>query len=138
MISSGPMEDRLALRELVESYNDAVMRLDADAWGANWADDGVWSLPGMGEVSGKDAIVGLWKQAMGGFEVGGFFASAGPIVVDGDAATGTWYQQEFLTMPGGVEVFVIGEYSDEYVKRDGRWLLKRRVYTVRKREERPA
>ena len=30
MISSGPMEDRLALRELIESYNDAVMRLDAD------------------------------------------------------------------------------------------------------------
>ena len=28
MISQGPIEDRLAIRELVESYNDAVMRLN--------------------------------------------------------------------------------------------------------------
>ena len=27
-------------RELVESYNDAVMRFDGDAWAANWTDDG--------------------------------------------------------------------------------------------------
>jgi len=26
MISSGPAEDRLAIRELIDSYNDAVMR----------------------------------------------------------------------------------------------------------------
>jgi uncharacterized protein (TIGR02246 family) len=135
MISSGPLEDRLALRELVESYNDAVMRFDADAWAANWVDDGVWSLPGMGEVAGKEKIVALWKQATGSFEVGGFFASAGPIVVDGDTATGTWYQQEFLRTGDGVEVFVIGEYSDDYVKRDGRWFFKKRVYAIRKREE---
>ncbi len=36
MLSRGPMEDRLAIRELVDSYNDAVMRFDADAWSANW------------------------------------------------------------------------------------------------------
>ena len=103
MISSGPLEDRLALRELVESYNDAVMRFDADDWGANWVDDGIWSLPGMGEVAGKANIVELWKKATGSYEVGGFFASAGPIVVDGDTATGTWYQQEFLKTGDGVE-----------------------------------
>ena len=52
MISSGPLEDRIAIRELVESYNDAVMRFDGDAWADNWRDDATWHLPGVGPVSG--------------------------------------------------------------------------------------
>ena len=137
MISSGPVDDRLAIRELVESYNDAVMRLDAEAWASNWAEDAVWSLPGMGEVQGRDKIVAMWQQAMGALDVDGFFASAGPIVVDGDQARATWYQQEFLKMKGGPAQFVIGEYQDEYTKTGGRWYFTKRIYSIRTREERP-
>jgi uncharacterized protein (TIGR02246 family) len=130
MISSGPVEDRLAIRELVESYNDAVMRFDADAWASNWTEDATWTLPGMGDVKGRDACVGLWKQLMGSFEFVGFFASAGPIVVDGDRAHGTWYQQEFLHQKDGAKRAVTGRYEDDYVKRNGRWLIAKRVYSV--------
>ena len=31
---TGPAEDRLAIRELLETYADAVTRCDAEAWGA--------------------------------------------------------------------------------------------------------
>ena len=34
---TGPAEDRLAIRELIESYADAVIRTDAEAWGATWS-----------------------------------------------------------------------------------------------------
>ena len=37
MISSGPIEDRLAIRELVDSYNDAVMRMDGRGLGSQLA-----------------------------------------------------------------------------------------------------
>ena len=130
MISSGPLEDRIAIRELVESYNDAVMRFDAADWGANWADDGVWSLPGRGEVQGREAIVAQWLGAMGGLTVEGFFASAGVITVTGETAHATWYQQEFLGRDGG-RMAIVGEYTDDYVKRDGRWLFGKRIYNVR-------
>jgi uncharacterized protein (TIGR02246 family) len=130
MISSGPVEDRLAIRELVDSYNDAVMRFDADAWAANWTDDAVWSLPGMGEVKGKAAFFPMWKQMMAGFSFVGFFASAGPIVVTGDTARGTWYQQEFLHQHDGVNRAITGQYEDDYVKRDGRWFFQKRIYKV--------
>lgn len=130
MISSGPTDDRLAIRELVESYNDAVMRFDAEAWAANWTDDAAWSLPGMGEVTGKDTFVPMWQGAMSAFSFVGFFASAGPIVVDGDTAHGTWYQQEFLHGKDGSKRNVTGRYEDDYVKRDGRWFFARRVYSV--------
>ena len=134
MISSGPIEDRLALRELVEAYNDAVMRVDADAWAENWAEEGTWSLPGMGEVQGRDRIVKMWKAAMSQYDVQGFFASAGPLHVDGDTAHGSWYQQEFLVLADGTRRAVIGEYADDYVKRDGRWLFLKRTYRIRAEE----
>jgi len=138
MISSGPLEDRLAIRELVESYNDAVMRFDADAWSANWSDDATWNLAGMGEFKGRAAILAAWKGAMANFEFVGFFASAGPIVVDGDRARGVWYQQEFLHQRDGVRRNVTGRYDDEYVKRGGRWYFAKRMYSVLKAETQAA
>lgn len=130
MISSGPVEDRLAIRELVESYNDAVMRFDADAWAANWTDDATWSLPGIGEVKGKAAFLPMWRQMMSGFSFVGFFASAGPIVVNEDTAHATWYQQEFLHEKDGVKRAITGQYEDDYVKRNGRWFFCKRIYKV--------
>jgi ketosteroid isomerase-like protein len=130
MISSGPVEDRLAIRELVESYNDAVMRFDGEAWAANWLDDATWSLPGAGDVTGKDKFFPIWKQMMSGFSFVGFFASAGPIVVNGDSAHATWYQQEFLHRKDGVKMNVTGRYEDDYAKRGGRWYFAKRVYQI--------
>lgn len=134
-ISSGPIEDRLAIRELIESYNDAVMRFDGDAWAENWTDDATWSLPGAGDLTGKDTFFPAWKAAMAQFDFVGFFASAGPIHVDGDAATGTWYQQEFLHQNDGVKRTITGKYSDEYVKQGGRWFFSRRNYEVLNAQE---
>jgi uncharacterized protein (TIGR02246 family) len=130
MLTQGPIEDKLAIRELVESYNDAVMRFDAEAWGANWADDATWSLPGTTAVKGRDNIVEAWLQAMANFSFVGFFASAGPITVSGNEAQGTWYQQEFLHQKDGGKVAITGRYADSYVKIDGRWLFQSRDYTI--------
>ncbi|MEM7099651.1 MAG: nuclear transport factor 2 family protein [Pseudomonadota bacterium] len=129
MISSGPLEDRMAIRELVESYNDAVMRMDGEAWAENWTDDGIWDL-GRGALEGKDVFYPAWQEAMSAFSFVGFFASAGPIVVDGDTAHGTWYQQEFLHQKDGGKMKVTGQYEDDYVKLNGRWYFKKRVYNV--------
>jgi len=130
MISSGPIEDRLAIRELVESYNDAVMRFDGEAWAANWRDDATWHLPGAGPIQGKANFYPVWQQAMSAFSFVGFFASAGPIVVEGNKARGTWYQQEFLHQKDGVKRAITGRYDDDYVKVDGRWYFQQRVYQV--------
>lgn len=137
MISSGPLEDRIAIRELVESYNDAVMRFDAEAWGANWAEDSHW-IRSMGEAHGKADIVSSWQQAMSAFSFVGFFASAGPIIVTGNTAHATWFQQEFLHGKDGSRRNVTGQYEDDYVKADGRWYFRQRVYKVLHAELQPA
>ena len=135
MISSGPVEDRLAIRELVESYNDAVMRFDGEAWADNWRDDATWSTPGTGEVTGKDNFFPNWEAAMQGFSFVGFFASAGPIAIEGDSAHGTWYQQEFLHQKEGGKLNITGRYEDDYVKVDGRWYFQKRIYSILNAEQ---
>ena len=123
--------DRLAIQELIARYNDAVMRLDASAWGSTWAEDGVWSLPGMGDgIRGRERILETWKMAMSQFEFVGFFASPGPLEINGDAAQGTLYQQEILYLKGGGERRVIGRYTDDFVKVNGQWKFAKRVYEV--------
>ena len=134
MISSGPVEDRLAIRELVESYNDAVMRFDGDAWASNWTDDATWDT-GQGALTGKDTFYPAWQQAMSGFSFVGFFASAGPIIVEGDTAHGTWYQQEYLHQKDGGKLNITGQYEDDYVKLDGRWYFQKRIYKILNMEQ---
>ena len=135
MISSGPLEDRIAIRELVESYNDAVMRFDGDAWAENWRDDATWVLPGAGPITGKENFFPIWQQAMSDFSFVGFFASAGPITVDGETAHAVWYQQEFLHQKDGVKRNITGKYEDDYVRVDGRWYFQKRIYEILNSEE---
>ena len=123
--------DRLAIRELVEKYNDAVMRHDGDAWSSTWAEDATWVLPGSGDgISGRVTILSTWQAAMAQFEFVGFFTSAGPIVVDGDAASGTWYQQEVLVTKGVPTRHIIGRYDDTYIRAGDGWLFAKRVYEI--------
>jgi hypothetical protein len=83
-------------------------------------------------------VVNVWKQAMSTFSFVGFFASAGPIIVDGDSARGTWYQQEFLHQNDGVRRTITGLYQDEYVRSGHRWLFRTRNYSILQADETPA
>lgn len=132
MAFKGPVEDRLAIRELIDSYGDAVSCYDRDAWAANWAEDSVWTLnlPDLPRVEGKKDIVDLWVRAMAEYEWVLMRYSPGEILVDGDRATGRCYTSEVTRLKTGEEQRIVGRYVDEYVKRDGRWLIKSRDYTM--------
>lgn len=126
----GPTEDRLAIRELLDTYSDAVVRHDAEAWGATWAEDGVWSLPDypeMGEVKGRDAIVATWKAAMEHYPEIIFVANPGSIVIEGDRATMRSYTSEVYEQAGATKRDR-GVYDDVCVKREGKWLFLSRTF----------
>jgi len=126
---SGPAEDRLAIRERIEAYSDAVFRHDAEDWIDCWAEDGVWRLPGT-EVSGKANIKAAWIGAMGGFAMAGFFANPGAIEIDGDRAKVRVYTQEILALKAGGIRKIVGAYDDELVKQDDAWRFTSRRYHV--------
>jgi hypothetical protein len=52
----GPLEDRIAIRELYDTYADAATRRDEAAWFSCWAEEAIWCI-GLGEFRGRDAIV---------------------------------------------------------------------------------
>jgi len=126
-----PIEDELAIRHLVSAYADAVNRRDESLWTSTWADACEWTLPGAGTFSGKEAVVGLWVQAMSGFDFVVQLTYQGTLEIEGGQATGRWYLCEHLRPKGSKDgMFNIGCYSDEYIKQDGQWYFSKRDYQI--------
>lgn len=125
----GSVSDRLALRELVDSYSDAVMRRDADAWIATWCDDGEWCFRDR-TITGKDEILRTWKAAMGDFQGILFLTQPGSVTIEGDLAKMTNYTFEHLVLPDGTTKFQAGIYEDTARKTDS-WRFVRRAFTAR-------
>lgn len=130
MAFTGPLEDRIAIRELLETYADAVCRVDADAWGSTWDEHGRWELPDfpeIGAIEGRANIVALWKQAMQGFPGLVFLVTPGSIVVNGDEARVVSCTSEVYDRDGATHRD-LGRYEDVMVKHGGRWLFKVRRF----------
>lgn len=132
----GKAADQLAIRALIDSYTDAVFRRDAQDWGATWAEDAVWTLAGT-EVRGREAIVGLWTQAMAGFPFVAFFAQIGHLAIQGDSATGRVYTHEFLELADGSVSRPVGQYLDVYTRTASGWKFAERHFSILKETHRP-
>jgi ketosteroid isomerase-like protein len=138
MRSTGSLEDRLAIRELCESYIDAVFRRDAEAWGQHWAEDAAWFIAGQ-EVHGRAAIVGLWQGLMGNFSLAAMYLTGGGVTIDGDTAHGRWYLLEALTPKAGPTFQYVSYYDDRYARgSDGLWRFTERRYTMLQELRAPA
>jgi limonene-1,2-epoxide hydrolase len=127
---SGDAEDRLALRELIEAYADAVTRNDPIAWSALWVEHGTWALPDfpqIGTVHGREAIVALWREAMKQHVGVMFRAWPGSIEIDGTTAKVRSYTDEVHDQ-NGVTKRDRGVYEDVCVKVAGRWLFEHRCF----------
>lgn len=129
MAFSGPLADRIAIRELIETYADAVFRADADAWASTWTKTCVWTLMGQ-DVHGREAVVAAWKQAMSGFAFAAFYTQPGAIDIQGERATGRCYTIEILKLPDGGVREISGLYEDAFEKTDGEWKFAKRSYHI--------
>ena len=130
MLFDGPLEDRIAIRELLDAYADAVSRCAAADWGALWAEDSVWSLPDYPEfldTKGKAAIVAMWVEAMKGYSGMMFEAWPGSIIIKGDRADVRSWTSEVYDQEGAVHRDR-GRYEDVCVKVNGRWLFESRSF----------
>jgi ketosteroid isomerase-like protein len=137
---TGPFEDRLAIRELLEAYGDAVTQRDVNAWAACWAEEGRWclpDLPGWEEIKGKQTIVAEWLKMMEAFHGPAdkadaciFISTPCAIQVTQNTATGRTYTTETYTDAKGVSRRILSEYADKFVKRNGQWLFSERSWKM--------
>lgn len=127
---TGPIEDRLAIRELIDGYNDAVFRRSEQEWGDCWVEDAVWTVGGA-TIHGRDAMKAHWSKVMEGYPAVGMYVNHGALAVDGDRAEGRCYMIEMLKTGDGGELLVSGHYDDAFRRdTDGRWRFVTRSYTV--------
>ncbi|MCJ2178751.1 nuclear transport factor 2 family protein [Novosphingobium album (ex Hu et al. 2023)] len=138
MAFTGPVEDRLAIRELMDTHAHGVMSKDPQLWGSIWAEDAFWDLPeypDLGGFTGKETIVAAWTASMERYGLDDmskpmiYFMQPGSIEIDGDHAKTVAYTIEIFDDPEtGKRTRTTGRYDDELEKRDGRWLFTRRSY----------
>jgi hypothetical protein len=139
-------EDDLAIRALLATMLDSVARGDADAWGSCWTDDGVWVIPGFGELVGAEATA-RFAELRGGYDLCIQALLSGSAEVDGDVGTGRWYFRELQRTrttpdpepgaerdeePGGegAGAELIGCYDDEYRRTPDGWRFARRRFWI--------
>jgi uncharacterized protein (TIGR02246 family) len=121
-----------ALRQLIARYADAVIRNDADAWIATWADDGRWTMKPGTTIEGRDAIRSTWETAMRAMEW--VVHTPGVCVFEVDEAEGTATGRVTIDErysrtkggPGGI----LATYTDEYRRVNGHWLFATRTLHV--------
>ena len=127
---AGPLKDRVAIHELVAAYGDAISRLNVEEFGTLWAEDAVWVHPQVGTREGRGAIMQMCADAMKNYSQLVFTGALAALEIRGDHAAGRNYTSELVTDLKGATVRVTGRYDDEYVRRGGRWLFKRREFNL--------
>ncbi|MDO8364865.1 MAG: TetR family transcriptional regulator C-terminal domain-containing protein [Actinomycetota bacterium] len=120
-----------ALRRLVSSYCDAVVRRDAEAFGDCWTADATWDLGK--PVHGREAIVGLFQKALAGYTWLVQTAPNAVFEVDEAGGTGTgrvMISEQFHAKKGGAGSLA-AVYHDRYERVAGTWLFtERRIETI--------
>jgi ketosteroid isomerase-like protein len=127
MAFSGPMEDRLAIRDLYDCYGDASTRGDVEAWLACWTDDAQWNSH-LFNRTGKDDLRTQWDALWANFDKLAFLAQVGSIEVDGETARCRSVAREIVRLSSGGVYKLVGRYDDFVVRRNGKWLFARRDY----------
>ena len=141
MAFTGSLEDRLEIRELMNTHAHGVMSQDPEIWGSIWAEDASWELPeypDLGVFHGKETIVANWIESMKVYGTSNmekpmvYFMEPGAMEVDGDTATSEGYTHEVDEDPmnNGQLVRGTGRYDDRLEKRDGKWLFTHRAYRI--------
>lgn len=126
---SGPLEDRLAIRERFDSYSDAVTRRALDDYLDCWTEDGQRSGSG-GECHGIDELRAHWHDIWKALSQMAFMTQIGAIAIDGTTASARSYCLETLQFHDGTARQLVGTYDDELRRVDGVWRFSVRRYRV--------
>lgn len=129
MTFTGSMEDRLAIRELYDTYADGGSRCCRETWLGCYARDARWKSHYF-DLRGLEAIAATFDQIMIGVARAKVFTQIGSIEIEGDAANVRMRQDECLFYEDGRTYELLGNYDDVLIRRGGGWLFKDRNYIV--------
>lgn len=123
--------DRLAIREAIELYSDAVTRRDWAMTGALFAEDAVWSIAPPTDIvlHGRPAIAKGVAEMVEAFEVFVQMTHSIVIALDGDRASARTIVNGFGRLRDGSRgAFALGAYIDTLVRSGDGWLFQSRHF----------
>lgn len=127
-IPADEVADRMALKELVDTFSNLADVKDVDAQMALFTDNAeVHSKSGdrVSVMKGKEQIGKAFANYLALFDVVYHLNGQQTVEIKGNEATGISYC--FVTLIGGGKKNQSGvRYRDTYVKVDGKWLIKKR------------
>jgi ketosteroid isomerase-like protein len=126
---TGPIEDRLNIRERFDSYSDAVTCKALEDYLDCWTPDGARLGEG-GEARGTDELRAHWNGIWRVLSQMVFVTQIGAIEVDGDHATARSYCLETLRFRDGSTHQLIGTYEDHLRRAGDVWRFSERRYRV--------
>lgn len=126
---SGPLEDRLFIREFYGSFARASSLEQLQEWLAHWAEDCIWNTQHF-SLSGREAVREQWHQLWANFDRVALMHEVCSIEVDGDDASCSCIAREIIQLSGGGIYKLVGCYDDKLVRRNGCWLFARRDYQL--------
>lgn len=126
---TGPVEDRLAIRELYGTYADASWRGDRAQWLGTFAPDGRWTSH-LFDVTGHEALAATWDGMWKDWSAVAFLGEIGSMEVEGDTARVRSYAREVVQTNDGGVFKLCGRYEDALVRIGGDWKFARRDYAL--------
>jgi hypothetical protein len=127
--------DRLALRELFDTYAHCADRRDAEGQKALFTDDTVFAVYMHGGGSeatyvlhGREALTPVFDD-LNRYEVTTHFNGQSTVILDGDRATGESYTiaHHLYTQDGTRKIMIASlRYLDVFTKLDGAWYFAER------------
>lgn len=125
---SAETDAHVAIQQLLHCYADAVAHRNPEQWASTWAPDAEWDLGRGRSAVGIDAILELWRKAMGGIDgaIQTVLNGETHLGADGVTATGRWYIQEYVLRSDESRSVLFGHFDDAYCIVDGSWKFARR------------
>lgn len=126
----GPLEDRIRIRELQESFADAINRKAKEEWLTFWADDAVWVTGGL-TAKGKQEIFDQWEKFYSPFnpnrnnETRFYKSTPAALTIDANSAWGRSYLEVLVIFTGSQKIFYY-TCDELYIRQNDKWLIVRR------------
>jgi SnoaL-like domain len=124
---TGPVEDRLLIRDLYGRYADASWRGARQDWLDCWTEDARWNSH-LFQCRGKIALGNQWDQLWAGFSELAFLSEIGSIEVTGDSARARSCAREIIRLKTGGLYKLVGAYEDQLLRENGEWRFSCRDY----------
>jgi len=125
-----PIEDVIAIQQLMARYNHAIDGGDSATWADTFTEDGTFDLGGK-VLKGREELVGFSDGFSGTVSNPRHFASNVLIEGDGDEARVRAYIHVTKTVgqPAETVIMTSGSYDDTVRRVDGEWRFAARRFT---------